>query len=358
MEYVSHVLPALGENAVEQHAVLEYVDGVEPELRDPLPVAVLKADTRLAEVIRRAAESRLVSEPVELVLRLEGSFISVRLREVRELLAAAREENGTPAGRERFRMSLLRRLYEDYGRVLGGAATRSFEEVEQAFRARRLSRRVLKAAWPLVPPDSSSARCSRTATHSPRQQRDPRRRRAALLLRRGQGWSDADVPLLDEARTLLATPPHAYGHVIVDEAQDLTPMQLRMVARRARGGALTHLGDVAPATGPVHYPTLGRSAAASPAWRRGGGRGAPPRLPRAARDHGDRASAPRGDRADVAPPIAYRTGAEPPVPASRRRSDCSPRSTRRAAAPPAGLPAVIVPEELAGIVLREISSRC
>src|SRR5262249_61539380 len=45
----------------------------------------------------------------------------------------------------------------------------------------------------------------------------------------------------------------AFGHVIVDEAQDLTPMQLRMVARRASGGWLTLLGDIAQSTGPVAY---------------------------------------------------------------------------------------------------------
>ena len=78
MEYVSHVLPALGEDAVEQRAVGELVDGIEPELRDPPAVARLKADLRLVEVFARAAELRLESAPEELVLRLEGSFISVR----------------------------------------------------------------------------------------------------------------------------------------------------------------------------------------------------------------------------------------------------------------------------------------
>jgi hypothetical protein len=36
-----------------------------------------------------------------------------------------------------------------------------------------------------------------------------------------------------------------FGHVIVDEAQDLTPMQWRMVVRRSRRGAVTILGDLA-----------------------------------------------------------------------------------------------------------------
>jgi superfamily I DNA/RNA helicase len=74
-----------------------------------------------------------------------------------------------------------------------------------------------------------------------------------VLLRRGRGgWSDADLPLIDEARDVLLDTSGRYGHVIVDEAQDLTPMQLRMIARRA-AGAFTVLGDIAQATGPVPY---------------------------------------------------------------------------------------------------------
>src|SRR5262249_61255479 len=68
----------------------------------------------------------------------------------------------------------------------------------------------------------------------------------------GRGGSAADLPLLDEARSLLEGPPQQHGHVIVDEAQDLTPMQLRMLARRA-GGAVTVLGDIAQAAGPIGY---------------------------------------------------------------------------------------------------------
>jgi DNA helicase IV len=67
-----------------------------------------------------------------------------------------------------------------------------------------------------------------------------------------RAWSVHDLPLLDEARNLVDGPPRRYGHLIVDEAQDLSPLQLRMVGRRARRG-LTILGDVAQGTGPVPY---------------------------------------------------------------------------------------------------------
>jgi len=254
MEYVSHVLPALGEDSVEQRAVGELVDGVEPERRDPPEVAQLKADLRLAEVVQRAVELRLVSEPEELVIRLEGAFISVRLREVRELLAAAREAGTTALARERFRMSLLRRFYEEYGRVLGGAAISNFDDVEKALRSNGSLDRVLKAAWPVVSPDRlvRSLLTTRAALAEAAEGiLDPDEQ--ALLVRRARGWSDGDVPLLDEARALLDAPPRAYGHVIVDEAQDLSPMQLLTVSRRTVDGSLTILGDVAQATGPVVY---------------------------------------------------------------------------------------------------------
>ena len=73
-------------------------------------------------------------------------------------------------------------------------------------------------------------------------------------------WTTDDVPLLDEARALLGATPKArrqgeadeirtYGHIIVDEAQDLSPMQLRMLTRRSLSGSMTVVGDIAQSTG-------------------------------------------------------------------------------------------------------------
>ncbi len=62
-------------------------------------------------------------------------------------------------------------------------------------------------------------------------------------------WTAADLPLLDEAEAFVKGETRRYGHVVVDEAQDLSAMALRMVARRAIGASLTVLGDLAQATG-------------------------------------------------------------------------------------------------------------
>src|SRR5437764_2040658 len=86
MEYVSHVLPALGEEAVEQRAVSELIDGVVVEREDAPDVARLKADPRLAEVVTRAVEQSVTLAPEELVLYVDGDFVRVREREVAEYL--------------------------------------------------------------------------------------------------------------------------------------------------------------------------------------------------------------------------------------------------------------------------------
>src|SRR3954464_3150279 len=66
---------------------------------------------------------------------------------------------------------------------------------------------------------------------------------------RPRQWTEADGPLLDEAKALIAGQARTYGHVVVDEAQDLSPMQLRMLSRRCPARSMTLLGDLAQGFG-------------------------------------------------------------------------------------------------------------
>ena len=91
----------------------------------------------------------------------------------------------------------------------------------------------------------------------------------AVALPHGQvssatAWSIDDLALLDEAAFLTGGRSRSYGHIVVDEAQDLTPMQFRMIARRAPSGSVTILGDLAQATGPWTYARLERGPGAAP----------------------------------------------------------------------------------------------
>jgi DNA helicase IV len=349
MEYVSHVLPALGEDSVDQRAIAELVDGVEITRVDRLETQRLKADERMGEVVRRAAELASEGEPQELVVRLEGRFVGVEADEVGELLAEARAELGlSAAARERFRMNVLRRFYEDYGARLGGQAFRSFEEVEQALRRDGRLNRFLDASWPAPKPAQLvrrllSSRESLAASANGLLDADEQ----ALLRRSRSGWSDGDLPLLDEARDVLLGVPARYGHVIVDEAQDLTPMQLRMVARRA-AGAFTLLGDIAQATGPIAYDRWDELLPHLP----GGDAVEVEELRHAYRVPREimAVALPLLERIapGVEPPVAYRTGAEPPRVVQADEPLAAAYEEAARLADEEGLLAVIAPASLRG----------
>ena len=157
-------------------------------------------------------------------------------------------------------MAVLRRFYERYGELLEDLAFRSFDEIERSLQRKGFLTKYLERVLALPKPDKLVARlltspaalaeCADGILDAEEQKlllRDRPKRAADLR------WSVHDLPLLDVARTLVDGPPRAFGHVIVDEAQDLSPMQLLTVSRRALDGSLTMLGDVAQATGPVVY---------------------------------------------------------------------------------------------------------
>jgi DNA helicase IV len=358
MDYVSHVLPTLGEEAVEQRAVTELLDGIETGREDEPDVARLKGDPRLREVVARAVEIAVVPAPEELVTLVDGVYVRVRERDVAALLEEALAA-GAPFGlaRERFRMAVLRRFNERYGELLGPRALRSFDDLERALRRGGFLTRWLDRVLPLPHPEKLVARLLTSPTalaaaadgvlDAGEQKlllRDRPRRVAELR------WSDQDVALLDEARTILTGAPRTYGHVIVDEAQDLSPMQLLAISRRAIDGSLTILGDVAQATGPVVYrrwqelePYLPDEAELSIEELRHAYR-----VPAEIMDF----ALPLLDRIapEVEPPLAYRKGGEPPRLVHVAEDELVPTALREAArlAELEGLLAVIVPRALAG----------
>src|SRR4051812_18622594 len=354
MDYVSHVLPALGEEAVEQRAVSELLDGIVGAREEAPDVARLKADVRLAEVVTRAVEQCVHPAPEELVLYVDGEFVRVREREVVGFLDEIEPDVPLAVARERFRMAVLRRFYERYGEKLGARALLTFEELERAlknkgFLSKYLDRvlaipRADKLVTRLLTSPGALAEAADGILSTAEQKlllRDRPRRAADLA------WTAHDLPLPDVARTLVAGPPRAYGHVIVDEAQDLSPMQLLTVSRRAVDGSLTMLGDVAQATGPVVYrrwqelePFLPEELDVTIEELRHAYR-VPGEIMELALPLLD-AIAPEVER-----PLAYRQGGEPPkvlrVDESELLATALPEAAERD-----GLVAVIAPRSLAG----------
>ncbi|MHB8642395.1 MAG: HelD family protein [Gaiellaceae bacterium] len=328
MDYVSHVLPMLGEDRVEQRAVDEIVEGYAAKRAEKPALARVKGDVAIVAPIAAAVRGLRAVPERRAGIRVDGAFLYL---EPDELVAIGDEAyDGAPYAqvRERFRVLVARRLYEQYGRKLDDLAFRSFDDLERGLRSFLTT--VADSVFPRAKPDQIVKRAL-----------------AAAGLPAPRGWSDADLPLLDEARALLDGPPQQFGHVIVDEAQDLTPMQLRMLARRSTG-SMTILGDIAQASGPVSYerweqvlPFLAPDAEATVEELRLAYRVpremmelALPLLPRIA--------------PDVAPPIAYRSGDELPRFVEVAPDELVPAALREASHEAAreGRTALIAPAEL------------
>ncbi|MEU7886059.1 AAA family ATPase [Microbispora bryophytorum] len=247
--YISAVLPALGEVDVEQTTLDALLARVPAKGIDGTDAAVVKHDVRMAEVLRRALHRR-VREPAEPLAVADGSSRwRVSRSELRHVAEEARREAMPYAvGRERVVArvaSLVRSRAEARGRTIDTAWTR---------RTTRAVASAVDAFWPAVRPEEVLFEvltdCSEAAegvlTAAERAAitwaRPPRTHRSAA-------WTAADLILLDELAGLIER-PRGYGHVIVDEAQDLSPMQCRAVARRSEHGSLTVLGDLAQGTTP------------------------------------------------------------------------------------------------------------
>ncbi|MFE5481748.1 HelD family protein [Streptomyces sp. NPDC056527] len=251
LSYISEVLPALGETGIRQSTVDEEIALHEVRAVDGEAAARVKHDVRMAEVLRRALYARVTVPEGELALADGPLRLRVGSEKLAEIVTAVREEAPPYAtGRERVRARVVRVV-----RVLRLAAERRAGPLGNAWvrrteRARPVSAFV-DACWPRTTPqevlaevltDPRDEALSEAERDAIRWARPPRSHRSAK-------WSAADLVLLDELAGLIAR-PEGYGHVVVDEAQDLSPMQCRAIARRAVFGSLTVLGDLAQGTTP------------------------------------------------------------------------------------------------------------
>ncbi|MBL0888241.1 AAA family ATPase [Myceligenerans sp. I2] len=255
LRYIRDVLPALGEIDATQTTLPELVAG-RGRLRgqEPAGVATLKGDARMAGVLRRALWSHLVEPAEALVLPRGSRRWRVQATEAREaMMRVVAREPRYDTGRDHLQHALAHQILvqiEASGDALDETA---WDRIARTPAVRRYA----AALWPPVKPaallhrllsDPGFLATAAGADLTPAEQqtllwdRPPRTPGAAR-------WTGADLVLLDEIADLLdRTGTHA--HIVVDEAQDLSAMMLRVLGRRARTGSLTVLGDLAQATTP------------------------------------------------------------------------------------------------------------
>ena len=262
LRYIGDVLPALGEIDAQQTTIEELASTTLARLSpryllrgaDAPAVATLKGDARLAEVVRRALWSQ-VSVPAEGLLVPRGAR-RWRLApyEVEEVVAELRAR-GVRYGAARG--MLAQRLAHAILVKMEIAGDSPDDRVQDAVARSREVKRYVDQVWPNVDParlvlrllgDAEVLAAAADGLLSPEEQ--------ALLLwakpfkaPTSARWSLADAILVDEAADLVERTP-SLGHVVADEAQDLSPMMLRAVGRRCSTGSATVLGDLAQATTP------------------------------------------------------------------------------------------------------------
>ncbi|MGV9573956.1 HelD family protein, partial [Streptomyces nigra] len=254
LHYIEQVLPALGELTVRQATVDDLVAQVEVRGTDDAAAAVIKGDARMAEVLRRAVYAH-VTMPSEAVVVVRGSrrwrVPAYEVEEiVRELL-----DRGIRYGAARE--ALPQRIAHAVLVQMERSGEAPDDRVQDAVARNAAVKAAVKAIWPPVDPAKLVLRLLSDAEFLAEHADgvlDEAEQRAILWAKPARSvksakWSAADAVLIDEASDLVTRTP-SLGHVVLDEAQDLSPMQYRAVGRRCTTGSATVLGDLAQGTTP------------------------------------------------------------------------------------------------------------
>ncbi|MEV5985938.1 UvrD-helicase domain-containing protein [Streptomyces sp. NPDC052051] len=254
LHYIEQVLPALGELEVKQATVDDLVAQVEVRGGDTASAAVVKGDARMAEVLRRAVHSH-VTPPTEPVVVVRGSRRwRVPAYELEEIVRQLQDRDiRYGAAREALPQRIAHAVLVQMER----AGEAPDDRVQDAVARNTAVKAAVKAIWPPVDPAKLVLRLLTDADFLAEHADgilDEDEQKEILWAKpvrsvKSARWSPADAVLIDEASDLVER-THSLGHVVLDEAQDLSPMQYRAVGRRCTTGSATVLGDLAQGTTP------------------------------------------------------------------------------------------------------------
>lgn len=243
--YTKLVLPSLGDTNVSQVDVHQLHPPVKRGRHDDPAAVKLKGDGRMPGLLRRALYGRVgTAEGQQRVdIQMGNRSLSLATEEIKALVTRCRTSTGTYSERRQLFRGLLTQLV--------GARVRMDHS-----RLRTALDPVMDRLWPSLTPASFLRELYGSRDRLIAAAGDEfTAREVALLHRRpadrlsDETWSDADLAVLDEVDHLVNGVESPYLHIVVDEAQDLSPMQLRAIARRSRNGSMTVVGDIAQSTG-------------------------------------------------------------------------------------------------------------
>ncbi|MFI5934634.1 HelD family protein [Actinoplanes sp. NPDC051494] len=318
LDYIAQVLPALGETAVVSRTCDTLLPGVTVTRAEPREVAELKGRA-LWQAVLDEHVAALLPRARELELRWQGERYVIDAGRVAHALAAATSGRAYHPARAAFHRQLCDILadavaeereamldamdegYEDIlarivapeprrqasaGEVDGLLSEEELDELREQIAGHPAIARFVTAWWPTRDPGTEL----RGLLGDPDRLGDRLTPEEIALLRTGSGgWTSGDIPLLDALAEMLGESEPAepygaslaeragrqrdwvYGHVVIDEAQELSEMQWRMVLRRCPSRSVTAVGDIDQAEAPHHHTTWAQavSAALGDRWTQG-----------------------------------------------------------------------------------------
>jgi DNA helicase IV len=267
LRYIEQVLPALGELQVRQSTVDGLLARVPVRGEDSADAARVKGDARMALVLRRAVRSA-VRMPQEPCVVVRGSRRwRVPAHELAEIIEELLGNIGRYGDGRDFRYGAARealplRIAHTVLVRMEQAGEAPDDRVRDAVARDTAVKAVVNSAWPALDPAKLVLRLlgdPAFLAEAAEGVLSEEEQRALLWARPARGvksakWSAADAVLIDEAADLISR-TSSLGHVVLDEAQDLSPMQYRAVGRRCATGSVTMLGDIAQGTTPWSTPS-------------------------------------------------------------------------------------------------------
>ena len=259
LAYIEQVLPSLGEAGVILATLGDVVGGVRvDDRREVAEVGRLKGDLRMVRFIARAVRTRQRVLRHDLRVGFGLQWLRLSVDGSQRIVDEARKRYRTHNAARKF---VEAEFYEAL--AASGNGDLDPEALRERLRGELSIREALEWMWPVLTPAQflndllGSRALIRAADQSltPVQVDALYRERAVEV--EDLLWTASDAPLLDEARAVLGARPgrrqqdavRTYGHIVVDEVQDLSPMDLRMLGRRSLNGSMTVVGDIAQATG-------------------------------------------------------------------------------------------------------------
>ncbi len=274
LDYIGQVLPALGETAVVAATCDTLVPGVAVDRTEDRVVAEIKGRAIWQDALERRVSS-LTPRPRPLQVRWDGEFhtipasvmtVSGRSYHRSRALFAAQLHQALASAVAAHRETLLESMDHGYEDILrrfdddGDPSDYLMSEEEIDELAERIAEdatigRFVESVWPTLTPEAVLRSVLADPDHlTPAEA-------AAVTAEPAEGWAPSDIPLLDAVADLIgsgspassgpftadrarATRDWVYGHIVVDEAQELSEMQWQMVLRRCPSRSITAVGDI------------------------------------------------------------------------------------------------------------------